>query len=727
MANIFTEFMGNIWVVSVLILAVILLRCFIKKVPRTMYCVLWGMIFLRMILPLDIHSIFSLLPDETEMKNVTEGISPIIVQSGNVTDSTLLKSGHEIATTKPVTDSMVTFSISDVLCLVWMLGVLMMLLYLFLSYWKMQKKVSQFLEIEERVRLCDEIASPFLFGIIKPYIYLPSGLKKEDREYVISHEQMHIKRKDNIWKLAGFIALSVYWFHPLCWVAYILFCKDIELACDEMVIKRKTAAWRANYCQVLLDCSTKKRGHFVTMLAFGEVGVKQRVKHVMKYKKAKVGIIILSVLICVFIGVCFGTKPNERTIAMTESVKKDNTGKGKTEEEINPMESIKDVDLDVKVPRVDLSASTGADGARLYYADKDTIIFGGYFGLFVYDTKNHRFFRSVDLSALNMGDTQGDNAYFIETKEDGKEVYLYQLDSEEMYVFYVNDNIIKKEKKNLDEKKLFTDTDEYTDRVFYKEDSLRKECVLVNAQHTIGELGYRYVNTDDKVYPLFVEESLQGASFCIPRAVTSLVKAEITYQGKHYVCTDKTALKNIEYGIADGKKQKGLSGCPFDNILYLTKEDGSVKMLIPAMDGCNLCLFEDGMYELNGLVPICIPDMIEKGIFIEGESGNSTLKESVYTKKDIDAAINVIREEIKSEWKGCTLAEIYYAGDEVLQDYQEWLEEGKADEVMVLESTLQVDASGGDGSLNANSIYSNWKWILVREKNGEWRHVDHGN
>ena len=149
------------------------------------------------------------------------------------------------------------------------------------------KATSQSVLIEKRTSICDEIDSPFLLGIIKPHIFLPSGIKKENYKYILAHENMHIKRGDHIWKTLGFFLLSVYWFNPFCWIAYYLFCKDVEFACDEKVISRRDSLWRANYCQTLLECSSDSRKIIFIPLGFGEIEVKERVKKVMTYKKAK--------------------------------------------------------------------------------------------------------------------------------------------------------------------------------------------------------------------------------------------------------------------------------------------------------------------------------------------------------------------------------------------------------------------------------------------------------
>lgn len=719
MNHIFLEILNNAWITGVLILVVIVFRLLLKKTPKYINCILWGIVGLKLMIPFDISSSFGLLPSGKTIETVSNGVSPIIVRTGIASvDTSVNEYVGAISQSLPSAhDSMIHWM--DVFSILWMVGIGVMLVYLMVSYIFIRRKVASSILVEKGVSICDEIKSPFLFGMVKPHIYLPSGLEKEKRMYVLSHERMHLKRGDHLWKPLGFLILTVYWFQPLCWLAYVLLCKDIELACDERVIKKRDASWRANYCQVLLDCSVGNRKIIAVPLAFGEVGVKERVKRVLSYKRTKLGVVIVAIIICAGVAICFGTKSKEKSVTSSN---------GNKDEIVEKVKEADDNLIPATVPTVDLSATTGADGARLYYADESTIIFGGYFGLFVYDTKNHKFIRSVDLKPIECDDTQGDNACTISVKSDGSEVYLHREGpehKEDMYVYHVKENIFTKEVYHLNKNDLFSgDGQNPADVTFVREsDGSECECWLCNSSKTIGELGYKYPNEDDKVYPLFMEERLQGASFWIPDNVNNLVKAEITSNGKHYVCTEEKVLRMIEKGLRKGKKGRGLSACPFDDVMFLTKKDGSVGMFIPAMDDCKACLMDDGWYELE----ISVYDMIQKGFFKKEVIKNVGLFiESKYTHEDIESAIEIIKEEFKTDWKGCSLKEIYYAGDEVSDDYKEWADRYNADEVLVLQSSFDVGSSGGDGSLNPNSTYDGWNWILVRNKGGKWKHVDHG-
>lgn len=184
-------------------------------------------------------------------------------------------------------------------------------LYTAISYWRLRRKVDTAVRYEDNIFQSENVGSPFVLGIIKPKIYLPFKMDEQDMEHVVAHEQAHIRRKDHWWKPLGFLLLTIHWFNPLMWLAYVLLCRDIELACDEKVIKELGNEQRADYTQALVACSVNRRMIAACPLAFGEVGVKERVKSVMNYKKPAFWIIILAVIACVVVVVCFLTNPKQ--------------------------------------------------------------------------------------------------------------------------------------------------------------------------------------------------------------------------------------------------------------------------------------------------------------------------------------------------------------------------------------------------------------------------------
>ena len=196
-----------------------------------------------------------------------------------------------------------------ILSMIWVAGVAILFVYTAVSYWRLRRKVSEAVILRDNIFQSENVASPFVLGIIKPRIYLPFNMNGQDLEHVVAHEQAHIRRKDHWWKPLGFLLLTIHWFNPLMWLAYVLLCRDIELACDEKVIKELDNEQRADYAQALVVCSVNRRMIAACPLAFGEIGVKDRVKSVMNYKKPEFWIIFLAVIACVIVAVCFLTNP----------------------------------------------------------------------------------------------------------------------------------------------------------------------------------------------------------------------------------------------------------------------------------------------------------------------------------------------------------------------------------------------------------------------------------
>ena len=190
----------------------------------------------------------------------------------------------------------------------------MMLVYTAVSCLRVKRSTGTAVLLRDNIYRSDNLSSPFVFGIIRPRIYLPVNIDGGDMEHVIAHEKAHIRRKDHLWKPLGFLILAVHWFNPLIWLAYALLCRDIELACDEKVVKELNSRQKADYSQALLTCSVNRRGIAACPLAFGEIGVKGRVKQVLSYKKPTFWLIAAAVIVCVIFAVCFLTDPKSDTV-----------------------------------------------------------------------------------------------------------------------------------------------------------------------------------------------------------------------------------------------------------------------------------------------------------------------------------------------------------------------------------------------------------------------------
>lgn len=314
MSELFLELLNLSIMTGWLILAVLVVRVCLKRAPKYIRCILWGLVGLRLVFPFPIESIFSLLPSskviDTEIVyDRTPAIHSGIPVVDNVTNNLMMDSFAPNMQNSVNPLQVVTFIASNV----WMLGVVVMLIYCIISYFLVQRKVFDAVKREGNVYQCERVATPFVLGLVRPKIYIPYQIDDEAIEYVVAHERAHIKRGDQITKLVGFLVLSVYWFQPLIWVAYILLCKDIELACDEKVLKSIGETEKKSYSRVLLQYSVSPKMIAACPLAFGEVAVRQRIKNILNYKKPAFWIIIVSMVACVVVAVCFMTSPKTET------------------------------------------------------------------------------------------------------------------------------------------------------------------------------------------------------------------------------------------------------------------------------------------------------------------------------------------------------------------------------------------------------------------------------
>ena len=298
---------------SWLILAVIAARLLLKKAPRWISCLLWGLVAVRLLCPISLESVLSILPSAKVVPENIEMVQDPHIDSGvriidNAVNPVIEKSFSPDAASSVNPMQVVVFMGS----IIWLTGMTVMLLYALISYILLRRKVRASVAMNDRVKECDEVDSPFILGIFRPEIYVPSGISEDTLELVIAHEEAHLKRYDHWWKPFGFGLLAIYWFNPLCWVAYVLLCRDIEAACDEKVIKDKDREYMAAYSQALLDCSVNRRIIAACPLAFGETGVKERVKGVLNYKKPAFWVIIVAVIACIVVAICFMTNPAKR-------------------------------------------------------------------------------------------------------------------------------------------------------------------------------------------------------------------------------------------------------------------------------------------------------------------------------------------------------------------------------------------------------------------------------
>ena len=317
MAAVFLKLLNLSISASWLVLAVLVLRLVSKRSPKWMNVLLWGMVALRLMLPFSIESALSLIPSaETLSPEVVRfDPAPTITSGVEFIDNAVNPSLSESFAAAPLASVNPLYVWTYLAGWVWLIGLGAMLLYALVSYLRLRRRVSVSLPIQDHIYLCDAISSPFILGVVKPRIYLPSGLDEVQRQNVLAHEQAHLARRDHWWKPLGFALLAVYWFNPVLWLAYTLLCRDIELACDERVIRTMDESAVKTYSTVLLACSMPRKAAITCPLAFGEVGVKERVRNALHYKKPAFWVVAASVAVCVVVAVCFLTDPPTDTDA----------------------------------------------------------------------------------------------------------------------------------------------------------------------------------------------------------------------------------------------------------------------------------------------------------------------------------------------------------------------------------------------------------------------------
>lgn len=312
MENLFLTIVNMSITATWVVLAFTVLRPLLKKVPKWVNCFLWGIVALRLCLPFSLESVFSLIPStETIPTNITTSAKPQIDTGVGVVNSVVNPVISDSFTPDPsysVNPSQVVVSVASY---IWLIGLVLMVIYCAVSYIMLKRKVSASVHYNNNIYYCDNIETPFILGVIKPKIYIPSGVNESDLQFILEHEKSHIKRKDYLIKPLSFLILSVYWFNPAIWLWYILLCRDIESACDEKAIKFYDNEYKKLYSTALLNCSTQKRIIMACPVAFGETGVKQRIKSVLNYKKPAFWVVGFAIILTVWLTIFFVTNPKE--------------------------------------------------------------------------------------------------------------------------------------------------------------------------------------------------------------------------------------------------------------------------------------------------------------------------------------------------------------------------------------------------------------------------------
>ena len=314
MEGIFVKLLNMSISASVLILIAVLLRGVLRRSPKWIHCLLWGLVAVRLVCPLSFESSFSLAPradfvetklgvqreDGRYMNSATDAGKALNDDLDNAQNKNLANKGNA---DRQGDWKKISWT--------WFVGVVLLLGYAAISYLRFRKKVQASVRLRDGIYVCDNIRTPFILGVIRPGIYLPSDMDEVQTDNVIAHERAHLSRLDQVWKPLGYCLLAVYWFNPLCWLAYVLFCRDMELACDEKVIRDMDTEEKKVYSRVLLSFSDPSHRIAAGPLAFGEIGVKKRIQSVLNYRKPAFWMVGLAILALVVTSLCFLTNPKE--------------------------------------------------------------------------------------------------------------------------------------------------------------------------------------------------------------------------------------------------------------------------------------------------------------------------------------------------------------------------------------------------------------------------------
>lgn len=310
MESVFLHLLNMSITAGWLVLAVVFLRLVFRRAPKWIHCLLWALVAVRLLCPVSVESVLSLIPSaETVSADNFLYDVPAIYSGVPVVDAVVNPIISNNFAPEPANSVNPMQAVSILASYVWVAGMVAMLLYTVITTLRLRRRVREAAYVRENVWQCDRIATPFILGVFHPRIYLPTLLGAEEARSVMAHEQAHLARRDHWWKPLGFLLLTVYWFNPLLWVGYILLCRDIEAACDERVVRDMDADGRKEYSRVLLACSAPR--HLVTAcpLAFGETGVKSRIRSVLNYKKPAFWLVLAAVVATIAAAVCLLTNP----------------------------------------------------------------------------------------------------------------------------------------------------------------------------------------------------------------------------------------------------------------------------------------------------------------------------------------------------------------------------------------------------------------------------------
>ncbi|MBQ3405390.1 MAG: hypothetical protein IJG63_08260 [Oscillospiraceae bacterium] len=552
---------------AVLILALILIRAVLKRAPRWMLCAMWALAAIRLVCPFSIASpvsAYSMTPElvsesgDVELFRFAGGSEkPMLAVdtlqgeaqgegSGTIADIP----GGSPAATQRSRDAFLPPLVWG-----WMMGLSAMLLYAGVSTLLLRRRIGAYLPLEGNVRLCDELDSPFILGVLRPRIYIPSDLSGDVRRHVLTHERAQLRRLDHLWKPLGFFILSLHWFNPLCWLGYILFCRDMELACDERVIRELGHGERAAYSQTLLNCSAH-RIPAACPVAFGESGLKTRVKAALNYKKPGFWLVAAAVLACLLLVFGLASKPlpsKPATPVFPEP------------------ETALSHESDTAVSASPITVSSGGVSVEPYIS-------------LLYETKwteaGWRISGDPDKLTPDISPEDYDKIPTVTLADDFAVRFDGYTRKSGLQIFDEHLSLLRYSWYGDTAVNWLSPGDYYG---------------VIEAWGPQG----RYIESEGAyeesiykcVFRLIVPEG--GSEAYAPEKIISLTEARLRIFDKDCVLTDADGLEKLEGWLNNAEVLQGGAGCPFGSVLTLRCADGSVYSCCPAEDSCGV-LFSNG-------------------------------------------------------------------------------------------------------------------------------------
>lgn len=414
------------------------------------YC-LWVIPFVRMVCPVTIESMFSHLPKESASihdNRLYKLILPVFDIVG--TKVNVSKSTNNIA----VNTEAIVWEWTTILQWIWLIGICVFLFINLTYYVRLKNKLQCSIRLMDNIYLSDNMNSSFVLGIYKARIYVSTTIQNEEMKYILLHEKTHVKRRDQLTKLLSFFILSLHWFNPFAWIAFICMERDMEMSCDETVMLQLDKQKRKEYATALLNVAVGGMRVTKSTVSFGDGSKKERIKNIMNYKKPPMWIGSIAILLLTILSIGLLTNPikqNEDNQEMNEVIQNEDK-----KEVTEPTETVNKVDsIAITPPSIQKGMILGADGAILDFANEDLVIFHGYFGLFVYSISMGKMIGAVDLESIGCDMTQGDNYCEVSVSKDGSLVYLHPISETDMYVYNVLEHTLWKEPYSLEGKDLY--------------------------------------------------------------------------------------------------------------------------------------------------------------------------------------------------------------------------------------------------------------------------------